>query len=220
MTASAFASLLVVWVAAVVSPGPDVVQVTRLGVRSKTAGMWAGVGIVTGTIIWMTASLLGLSALINVRPGILAVLQLIGGAYLLWMGAGALRAGLTAPTPGHPTSPANPTAADKPAEPAVGAARAWRIGTATNLSNPKALLFFGAVFAQFIRPDMGWGWTLLILVVLDAVALAWFLALAWAVRGLSRALLRNARIIDAITGLIFLALAVWMLVDGVRTLAG
>ena len=82
MTASAFASLLVVWVAAVVSPGPDVVQVTRLGVRSKTAGMWAGVGIVTGTIIWMTASLLGLSALINVRPGILAVLQLIGGAYL------------------------------------------------------------------------------------------------------------------------------------------
>ena len=80
------------------------------------------------------------------------------------------------------------------------------------------------MFAQFIRPDMGWGWTLLILVVLDAVALAWFLAwflaLAWAVRGLSRALLRNARIIDAITGLIFLALAVWMLVDGVRTLAG
>lgn len=32
--------------------------------------------------------------------------------------------------------------------------RAYKLGAVTNLSNPKALVFFGAVFAQFIRPDM------------------------------------------------------------------
>lgn len=29
---------------------------------------------------------------------------------------------------------------------------AYKLGVVTNLSNPKALVFFGAVFAQFIRP--------------------------------------------------------------------
>jgi len=37
--------------------------------------------------------------------------------------------------------------------------RAYKLGVVTNLSNPKALVFFGALFAQFIRPDMSPTWT-------------------------------------------------------------
>ena len=82
MTPSLFLSLLTVWVAAIVSPGPDVAQVIRLGVRSRAAGVWTGLGIMTGTAVWISASMLGLSALVNTRPELLAVLQLAGGAYL------------------------------------------------------------------------------------------------------------------------------------------
>lgn len=40
---------------------------------------------------------------------------------------------------------------------------------ATSLSNPKSVLFFGTVFAQFVKPEMGWEWMLLILIKLVAV---------------------------------------------------
>lgn len=209
MTPSLFLSLLTVWVAAIVSPGPDVAQVIRLGTRSRAAGVWAGVGIMTGTAVWLSASLLGLSALVNSRPGVLAVLQVIGGSYLLWMGAGALRSGFS----GRGREQWGQAAAED-----FSALRAWRIGTATNLSNPKALLFFGAVFAQFIRPGMGWEWSLIIVAVLMATGVVWFLILASAVHVLSGRLLRNARVIDVLTGLVFMGLALYMLFGGVAEL--
>lgn len=212
MTASALLSLLLVWLAAIVSPGPDVIQVIRLGTRSRAAGMWAAVGVSTGILVWMSASPLGLSAVVSARPGVLAALQLAGGAYLLWMGVAAVRSGAAAPTP---TTPAAHPDNDR-----LNSWQAWRIGAATNLANPKALIFFGAVFAQFIRPDMGAGWTLTILVVLMVTALAWFLLLAQTVRGMARLLVANARIVDTVSGLMLIGLALWMLVDGVRSLAG
>lgn len=215
MTPSLFLSLLTVWVAAIVSPGPDVAQVIRLGVRSRTAGVWTGLGIMTGTAVWIAASMLGLSALVNARPGLLAVLQVAGGSYLLWMGAGALRSGLRnrRARSGEEAPPG-----EEPAGEAFSAARAWRIGTATNLSNPKALLFFGAVFAQFIRPGMGWEWSLIIMAVLMATGVVWFMILAFAVHGLSERLMRNARVIDLLTGLVFVGLALYMLFEGVTNL--
>ena len=48
---------------------------------------------------------------------------------------------------------------------------AYKLGVVTNLSNPKALVFFGAVFAQFIRPDMSPTWTVAVAVILLAMSL-------------------------------------------------
>ncbi|AJE31980.1 hypothetical protein B842_00620 [Corynebacterium humireducens NBRC 106098 = DSM 45392] len=210
MTVSSFLSLLVVWLTANVSPGPDIAQVIRLGVHSRKAGIFGGLGINTGAAIWITGSLLGLSALVNTHPGVLTFLQLIGGSYLMWMGFGALRAGL---------SPQREQAAEQEElSGEISALRAWLTGTATNLSNPKALLFFGAVFAQFITPGMGWEWHAIILVVLLSTGIAWFTVLAIAVDTISEKLVRNARIIDAVTGVVFMGLAAWMLIDAASAL--
>lgn len=210
MTVSSFLSLLVVWLTANVSPGPDIAQVIRLGVHSRKAGIFGGLGINTGAAIWITGSLLGLSALVNTHPGVLTFLQLIGGSYLMWMGFGALRAGLF---------PQREQAAEQQElSGEISALRAWLTGTATNLSNPKALLFFGAVFAQFITPGMGWEWHAIILVVLLSTGIAWFTVLALAVDTISEKLVRNARIIDAVTGVVFMGLAAWMLIDAVSAL--
>ena len=210
MTVSSFLSLLVVWLTANVSPGPDIAQVIRLGVHSRKAGIFGGLGINTGAAIWITGSLLGLSALVNTHPGVLTFLQLIGGSYLMWMGFGALRAGLF---------PQREQAAEQEElSGEISALRAWLTGTATNMSNPKALLFFGAVFAQFITPGMGWEWHAIILVVLLSTGIAWFTVLAIAVDTISEKLVRNARIIDAVTGVVFMGLAAWMLIDAVSAL--
>lgn len=217
-----FADLLAlvgIWVAAIASPGPDVVQITRLGVKSRAAGVACAVGIMAGNTLWIAASLLGLSALIQAVPEVLAVLQIVGGAYLLYMGVGAVRAGLAARQGALVTAEnadAGSGGAVDGAAPSTG--KAFGIGVATNLSNPKAVLFFGAVFAQFVRPGMGWEWMLAILLTLVVIGFAWFVGFALLVDTFAGFLERHGHVVDIVTGLIFIALAVWMVVEGASTL--
>lgn len=195
-------ALIAVWLAAIVSPGPDLFQIIRLGAKSRAAGVACALGIMVGNAIWIVASLFGLSALIQAAPDVLSVLQIVGGAYLLWMGVGAVRGS---------GSPARVREVD--------ASKALRTGIATNLSNPKAVLFFGAVFAQFVRPDMGISGAALIAGLLIAIGLAWFVSFALAVRWLAAPIEKYGHYIDLVTGVIFAALAVWMLWEGLTGLA-
>ena len=203
MTVSTYAALVGIWVAAIASPGPDLVQIIRLGAKSRAIGVACAVGIMLGNTVWIAASLLGLSALIKAVPEVLAVLQLIGGIYLLTMGVGAIRAGLSA-------QKLQVTAQTDSKE--LTTAQALRIGVLTNLSNPKSVLFFGAVFAQFITPGMGWEWMLLILITLVVIGFGWFVGFAVLVDKLASFLARWGHVVDLVTGLVFVALAVWMLV--------
>ncbi|RSZ61173.1 LysE family translocator, partial [Corynebacterium hylobatis] len=212
MSISEFIALLAVWIAAIASPGPDLVQIIRLGARSRAAGVWAALGIMTGNTLWITGSLLGLSALITTYPGILTVLQLMGGAYLLWMGVNATRGGLAVRRQATvPVTPETDAGAEAETGAPTGALRAWRQGLTTNLANPKAVLFFGAVFAQFIRPDMGTVWALTIAVMLIVTGVVWFVGFALGVRLLAVKLVRNAAVIDIVSGVVFIALALFML---------
>ncbi|WP_092152237.1 LysE family translocator [Corynebacterium mycetoides] len=184
--------------AAIISPGPDLFQIIRMGAKSRAAGVACAIGIMIGNSIWIIASLVGLSALIQSVPQILLALQIVGGAYLLWMGAGAIRSTGT-------------TIQDRD----VDASKALRTGIYTNLSNPKAVLFFGAVFAQFVRPGLEWT----IAVTLIVIGLAWFVFFALAVRWLAGLIQRHGHLIDVVTGAIFVALALWMLWEGVTGLS-
>lgn len=222
MTTGTLLALAGIWVAAIASPGPDVVQIARLGVKSRAVGVACAVGIMVGNTFWIAASLLGLSALIQSVPEILAVLQLLGGAYLLWMGIGAIRAGLAASENPGPPETAGGDGAGQAAGTGAGTGpstrKAFSTGVATNLSNPKAVLFFGAVFAQFVRPGMGWEWMLVILLTLVVIGFAWFVGVALLVDKLAGFLDRHGHVVDIATGLIFIALAVWMIVEGATSL--
>lgn len=211
MTASAFAALLGVWFAAIMSPGPDVFQIIRVGARDRTAGIACALGISLGNTVWITASLLGLSALVQSAPQVLTVLQTVGGAYLTYMGIAAFRGGIQARRAAVATAS---TAAATPTSPA----RAFGLGVATNLSNPKALLFFAAIFAQFVRPDMGWQWTVAIATTLILTGVAWFVGFAAAVRALAAPIQRYGYAIDMVTGVIFVALGAWMLIDAASSI--
>lgn len=204
MSGSSFLALLGVWLAAIASPGPDIFQIMRVGARDRRAGIACALGIVVGVAFWLVASLLGLAALIQAFPKILTVLQLVGGSYLLYMGIGAVRAGFTARG-----------AETVAAAPQMSPGSAFRLGVATNLSNPKAVLFFGAVFAQFVRPGMGWEWIAIILATLLGTCLLWFVGFAAAVSALAKPLARYGHVIDAVGGVVFIAVAMWMLVEAV-----
>lgn len=238
MSGAALVTLLGVWVAMIVAPGPDVVQIIRVAPRSTRAGIMCALGICTGIVVWLTASLAGLSALIAARPSLLGLLQLVGGGFLLWMAYGSIRSGLaqrrSALNSARSTSQDSAENAVESAgsfdeehiEQAVStgdveditAGRAYKLGMLTNLSNPKALVFFGAVFAQFIRPDMGLEWTVFIAILLTVVSVAWFSTFALIVRAAARFLTKYSAHLDIGSGLIFGALGCVMIYEGILAL--
>ena len=88
----------------------------------------------------------------------------------------------------------------------------------TNLSNPKALVFFGAVFAQFIRLDMSPTWTVAVAVILVAMSVTWISTFALIVRAASRWIAHHSA--GIVSGLIFAVLGFIMVVEGAIELFG
>ena len=213
----AFASLLTltgVWLAVCIAPGPDVVQVMRVASRSVRAGLWCTAGITAGIAVWLTASLAGMSALIAAHPGLLGLLQLFGGLFLAWMGTQSVRSGVRARrAPSHIVATEDALAV--PVADTEMPAHAFRLGLYTNLSNPKALVFFGAVFAQFIRPEMSIAWTFAVGIWLLALSTAWFVVVTFIVRGFSTWLAKYSPLIDVLAGVIFIILGAVMVYEGI-----
>lgn len=187
---------LVQWVA-LMSPGPDFFYVSQTAASRSRRDALAGVaGIALGVAIWAALALAGLTWLFA-RASVLAqVVAVAGGAYLVWMGAHLLRAGL---------QPAPAAGNDAPA-PAANARQALRAGLATNLSNPKVVVYFGSIFAAFIRTPLAVGarWGLWLMIV--AETLAWFALVAsvFALPRVRAGYLRARRFVDGGAGLVFI----------------
>ncbi|MGP5603253.1 LysE family translocator [Corynebacterium casei] len=225
MTFASLLTLIGVWFAVCIAPGPDVVQVMRVASRSVRAGLWCTAGITAGIAVWLTASLAGMSALIAARTSLLGILQLFGGAFLIWMGIQSVRSGFSARrAPSRvvgtensaPTAEPPEAAAAAPTKlPVLTAGRSFRLGLYTNLSNPKALVFFGAVFAQFIRPEISIAWTFAVGIILLVISGTWFVIVTLIVRIFSTWLAKYSPLIDIIAGVIFILLGIVMVYEGI-----
>ncbi len=204
MTPAAWTTLVVAFCVAVVVPGPDSLLLLRLGLRDRRQALLAAAGITAGNTIWTLASLLGLAALMRALPAALPVLQIFGSLVLVWLGAQSIRAGIRGlRSPDETTVAARVT--DHP----------FRLGLITNLSNPKALLFFAALFSQILPSDAGWFDRAAVLVVLTALCAAWFASyvLLTSSRGFQRWFRRATPVIDIVAGAVFIIVAGAILVE-------
>lgn len=141
MTAETWTLFLAVAAAAVLSPGPAMLTILGQALqRGSMATLPVVAGNAVGVVLLMAASMLGLSALLAAVPHGYSVLRWAGAAYLAWLGFKSLRT---------PRAGAGGIAASAgPAPRAAGVGR----GVLIALSNPKAVLFFGAVLPQFVDP--------------------------------------------------------------------
>ncbi len=132
------------------TPGPSVLFVIGLAMRSGTRIGWAAAaGVTAGTAFYFVLSALGVGALIIASHTLFTIVKWAGAGYLVYLGLrmigpllAALRSG-TMPA-AEATGPA--TAAERPS-------RAFWKGFAIQLANPKTLMFFIALFPQFISPE-------------------------------------------------------------------
>ena len=125
-----------------VTPGPDMAVVTKNALAHGRRGvLLTTTGIAVALAIWVTATAVGLSALLRSSADLLFVLKLIGAAYLAYLGLSTLIESRR--------QPADLLASAPPTGPA-GAI--FRQGFLSAISNPKLGVFFVTFLPQFVEP--------------------------------------------------------------------
>jgi homoserine/homoserine lactone efflux protein len=118
------------------TPGPTVMLISAYGFKGGFRAALASIaGTQTGNSLWFVICATGLGALVTASPPVFQAIKLIGAAYLIWLGASALWKSWRAPPEAQ-----GPKLMGRP----------FVQATLTQMSNPKAILFFGALVPQFL----------------------------------------------------------------------
>lgn len=191
---------------AVGSPGPDFTLVLRQSlIAGRGPAVASAIGVGCGILVHVTYALLGVGLLLRHEPRLFAALKWVGAGYLAWLGWRALRS--------RAGNAVDPSAKPSAAEVSSAWRGAWRRGFLTNVLNPKATLFFLALFTVGIDP-LTPRWALMIYGLWMAVAtMAWFslVAVIMARPGVRAAYRRGAVWIDRLLGVVFLGFAASLL---------
>jgi threonine efflux protein len=161
--------IFAVHVLAMISPGPNVLIVTQTAIsHTRRAGIVTALGVATGSTIWSGAALFSLGVVFAQFAWLYGGIKLLGGAYLLYLG---IRLWCAADhRPPVPSSSTHTTVRTD--------WQAFRLGLLTNLTNPKAVVFFGSIFAALLTPALPM-WVKLVAIGIVAVDVTgWHVALA------------------------------------------
>lgn len=210
-----FIKVAIAHLLAVASPGPDFAMVVRQSLaHGRRAAIWTSIGVGSAILVHVTYALLGIGILLRTYPLAFTVVKAVGAGYLAWIGVKAL---LTRPRRELASSPAGAEPGlSSPAEPSPRLA--WMTGFLTNVFNPKASLFFVAIFASLIDPRTpkviqgAYGlW-------MSASTMAWFamVSVFFTREGIRGAFLRGGHWIDRAMGAVFIGLAAALAVASAR----
>jgi threonine/homoserine/homoserine lactone efflux protein len=176
------------------SPGPSFVMVLRISVAlSRRAGLAAALGMGLGGVIFASLALFGLQALIAKVAWLYLALRIAGGIYLIYLASRIWRGGAEA------------LRIDAPVETQrQGTAKAFWQALATQLSNPKAAVVYGSIFAALLPANPA-PWTFAALLpIVFVIETGWYTIVAWTFSAATpRAFyLRAKRSIDRMAGAI------------------
>lgn len=190
----------------VLLPGPDSLVVVRGLVRhGRRGGARTAAGVLGGLVVWVAATALGLSALLQASEVGYEILKVAGACYLLWIGIRSLlsirrRTAEVAVEGDGPMAPA----------PLLGGS-GFVAGFVTDLLNPKVGVFFVSFLPGFVPAGYSVGWTTFALgfwyAVLTAVYFLGLIAVSATVSGWMRSP-RVRRRLDALTGVVLLGFGV------------
>ena len=158
--------ILPIHFAVMVSPGPNFVLLSTTALTiNRLAAVQAAFGVAFGSLIWMVAAALGISAILQALPILGLALKVVGGAYLIYLGIKLWRSkdaasGSTQSTSNVPTS------------------SSFKRGLFVNLTSPKSAAYFGSIFATFLSESMPF-WMLGALIgCFFLISIAWHSTLA------------------------------------------
>ena len=139
-----FALFLLAVLVLLVTPGPNMAFVLTSGAAyGWRGGFAAALGIGTVDLLFTLACAFGIAGLVAAYPAAFDLVRWAGAAYLLYLAVGAVRAARL-------RADATPTAATTESSRAI-----FVRGLASNIANPKAILFYLVFIPQFIDAARG-----------------------------------------------------------------
>ena len=190
---SEFFTIAVAHLFAVASPGPDFAVVTRQCITAGTkAGVWTSLGV-------------GFALLISQSSFLFNVMKYLAGAYLIYLGVQSVKAFLE--------SAANSNAEYMTSEQSIR--KAFLLGFLTNGLNPKATLFFLALFAVVIGEKTPITVQILYGFYLAAATFIWFALLSklFGITVFRTSLLRVGKWFELGMGIVLIALALQIVLN-------
>lgn len=127
----------------VCSPGPNMIYlISRTISQGKRDGIISLLGVITGFLIYIIATMLGLSFLFELVPVMYDIIKWLGVIYLLWLAWNAIKPGASSILePQH-------LAVESPK-------KLYVMGLMTNLLNPKIAVLYVSLLPQFMDPNSG-----------------------------------------------------------------
>lgn len=196
--------LVSVFAAAVVSPGPDFVMSVRNSLlHGRRAGIFTALGFALGVLVHASYAVLGIGALIQHSLILFSIIKYAGAGYLIYIGIQALR------SQGASAAAVEMSLKDGAHMPKSD----WsslRDGFLTNLLNPKATLFFVALFTQIIDPSMPLAIKAIFGLTCGVMVGLWFslVAVLMAQPGVRRRYLALSAKIDKVLGVLLIGFGV------------
>lgn len=192
----ALCTLIFIHFCALITPGPDFFLVSQTAIsRSRKQSMFVVIGITAGVMFWALLALLGLNIIFEKMAWLKQVMLVIGGIYLCWLGFQMLKSAFSKKL----------VSEQQKFELPQSNLRFFLKGFLTNLSNPKAVIYFGSVFSIFLaNPNLD-GVHSLLFVIVSIETLIWFsfVAFVFSLPSFKAAYQNAAKWIDGISGGIF-----------------
>ncbi len=197
---------------AVMSPGPDFLVVSKYSMtKSRKAGVFAAIGVALGIGVHVLYAVLGVSALVASSVWLFKIIKITGALYLIYIGVLSLKSSgeITVPESKSNTETVlSNLELEKPIQ-------IIRTGFLTNVLNPKATLFFLAVFTQVVTPETPiWVKSIYGLEMILATG-AWFsiVALGLSTVYMARKMQSYKKGIDRVTGVFLTGLGAKILLE-------
>lgn len=180
------------------SPGPATLAIAGTSMSSgRNTGLALASGVTTGSFIWSVSAAFGLGAVMAANAWVFEVIRYFGAGYLMWLAIKAARSAwvgnrlATKPLP--PTTPR----------------RAYTKGLALHLTNPKAVLFFGALYAIGVPPGTPPSALIMVILAVGVQSLIMFhlYAVIFSSKPMTAAYTRAKRMFEAFFALAFGAIA-------------
>jgi len=123
-------------IVSIASPGPATLAIMGMSMnQGRRYGLVLALGILTGSLFWSASAAFGLGAMMHANVWVLEVIRYAGAVYLLYLSYRSIRSAMA-------------SASNEPAATFVADYRvAYMRGLLIHLTNPKAILFFGALYS-------------------------------------------------------------------------
>lgn len=182
-------------------PGPDFVLIVKNSLSyNRKLALFTCLGVIMAIFVHMSYCVAGIAVIITATPWLFNTLRYAGAAYLIWLGIKALL-----------TKESTITYISKSTnKQLISTKTAFMQGFLCNLLNPKATLFFLAIFTQVLNANSSLSDKLLVAWIIWVEAIFWwpFVVFIFQTQAIQRRYFKMQFIIDKLLGVILTILGI------------